>query len=283
MTEPLSIAANVVGITVPALHGVRLLLEDLQQLKEAPKTIKRLSEDIRSVDTSLALLQRVEEREWDLLGASIADESRATISSCMQACTLFRKDLQRWTRHSQGGKLAWQDRTSIGTFKQGQIKAMSGQLQNCRLSINSIVSIATLYNSVRHTHITEEVRRTMSLTQTEVKAAASTTYKQLVVLESKLEELQVSSDEDSEAGSKEGKAELLQQLEEERKALQASRTLLDELLSKAQESAVARAATKGSDSSITVTTVTFGSNNLGQQAGVINGGVHGAVFGGKQT
>lgn len=144
MTDPLSITASVVGITVPALHGVRLLLEDLQQLREAPKTITRLLEDVQSVDTSLNLLRGVEEREWDLLGPSVLEESKSTISSCTQACHLFRTDLHRWTRHSEGGKLAWQDRTSVGFFKQGQIKAMSEQLQNCKLSITSVVSIATL-------------------------------------------------------------------------------------------------------------------------------------------
>jgi hypothetical protein len=92
MTDPLSIAASLVGITVPALHGVRLLSEDLQQLKEAPKTVKRLSEDVQSVETSLKLLQGVGEREWDLLGASVLDKSKATISSCTQACNLFRTD-----------------------------------------------------------------------------------------------------------------------------------------------------------------------------------------------
>jgi hypothetical protein len=144
MADPLSITASVVGITVPALHGIRMLLEDLQQLKEAPKTVKRLLEDVQSVDTSLSLLRGVEDREWDLLGASVVEESKTTISNCTQACNLFRADLQHWTRHSEGGKLAWQDRTSVGFFKQGQIKAISEQLQNCKLSINSVVSIATL-------------------------------------------------------------------------------------------------------------------------------------------
>ena len=132
------------GITVPALHGIRLLMEDLQQLKEAPKTIKRLLEDVQSVETSLKLLQGIEEREWDLFGANVLEKSKTTISSCTQACNLFRTDLQRWTRHSEGGKLAWQDRTSVGFLKQGKIKAMSEQLRNCKLSINSVVSIATL-------------------------------------------------------------------------------------------------------------------------------------------
>jgi hypothetical protein len=50
-------------MTVPALHGTRLLLADLQQLKDAPKTVKRLVEDVRTVDTALKLLQSVEDRE----------------------------------------------------------------------------------------------------------------------------------------------------------------------------------------------------------------------------
>jgi hypothetical protein len=61
------------GIIGPALHATRLLLEDLQQLKDAPKTVKRLVEDMRSVDTALELLQSVEKREWDLLGAGVAE------------------------------------------------------------------------------------------------------------------------------------------------------------------------------------------------------------------
>jgi len=79
MADPLSITASAVGIIVPALHGTRLLLEDLQQLKDAPKTVKRLVED---VDTALKLLQSVEEREWGLLGAGIAEQSETTINSC---------------------------------------------------------------------------------------------------------------------------------------------------------------------------------------------------------
>lgn len=145
MSDPLSITASVVGIIVPALHCTRLLLEDLRQLKDAPKIVKRLVEDVRSVDTALELLRNVEGRDWDLLGAGIAGESKTTISSCTRACDLFRADLQRWTRHSEDGKLAWQDRASVGFFKQGQIKAMSEQLSNCKLTINSVVSIATLW------------------------------------------------------------------------------------------------------------------------------------------
>jgi Fungal N-terminal domain of STAND proteins len=144
MADPLSIAGSLVGITFTALHGIKLLLEDLEKLKDAPETVKRLTEDVQSVDAALKLLQDVEEREWEKLGIGVVEQAKATISNCTQACDLFRADLQRWTNHSEDGRLAWQDRAKVGFFKQGQIKAMSEQLQNCKLSINSVVSIATL-------------------------------------------------------------------------------------------------------------------------------------------
>ncbi len=63
MADPLSIAASVVGVAVPALHGTRLLLDDLQKLKDAPKSIRRLEEDVHSVEVTLTTLQTVEDRE----------------------------------------------------------------------------------------------------------------------------------------------------------------------------------------------------------------------------
>lgn len=144
MSDPLTLAASVVGIVGPALHGTRLLLEDLQQLKDAPKAVKRLQEDVHSVDTALELLKGIEETEWRLIGADVAEQSKTTISSSTQACNLFRLDLQKWTRHSEDGKLAWLDRANVGFFKRDQVMAMSEQLQSCKLAINLIVGVATL-------------------------------------------------------------------------------------------------------------------------------------------
>jgi hypothetical protein len=144
MADPFSVTAGVIGIVVPALHGVRLLLEDLQQLRDASKTVKRLTENVQAVDTALQLLKGVEEREWKLLGEDVAQESKVTISSCTQACNSFRANLQQWTRHSSDGKLVMQDRAKVALLKKGEINTMVEQLANCKLTINTVVSIATL-------------------------------------------------------------------------------------------------------------------------------------------
>ncbi|KAL8637190.1 MAG: hypothetical protein Q9228_005514 [Teloschistes exilis] len=212
MADPLSITASAVGVIVPALHGTRLLLEDLQQLKDAPKTVKCLIDDVHSVHATLELLQGVEDGDWKSLGQSVADQSKATISSCTQACNLFRADLQK-------------------------------------------------YSSVRHSHITEEIKKAISTKQDDVNSAITTSDRQLVVVENKLEELNLSSDDDDVVGSSQGKDE----------------KLLNELLSKSQEEAIAKVAGNQTGS----ITVTFGPQNSGFQAGNINGGVNGMNFGGK--
>ncbi|KAH7305368.1 hypothetical protein BKA65DRAFT_531187 [Rhexocercosporidium sp. MPI-PUGE-AT-0058] len=210
MADPLSITTSVVGIIIPALHGIRLLLRDLQQLSDTPKTIKRLTNDVQSKS----------------LSQNVAKQLKATISSCTQACVLFKADLQ---------------------------------------------------NSVRNSHVTDEIKKTISTRQDEVNNAITTADRQLVVVETKLEELNLSSDDDGAARSNRGKDEVLRQLEEELKGAKASQKLLTELLSKSQEEAIVKVAGTQTGSM----TVSFGANNTGFQAGNINRGVHGMNFGGK--
>lgn len=140
------------------------------------------------------------------------------------------------------------------------------------------MTVPRRYSSVRNSHITEEVLKTVSTKQAEVKGPAiATADKQLVVLEKRFEELEL-SDDDEAAASTQGKNATLQQLEEERKALDVSRKLLEELLAKSQGEVVAKAA-QGNNSA--PTTITFGNHSSGFQAGVIHGGVSAITFGKK--
>lgn len=131
-----------------------------------------------------------------------------------------------------------------------------------------------MYNS----HISEEIKKSISTKQAEVRGAITRADRQLIVLENRLEDMDLGDDvEAGIATEDEDKAEALRQFEEERKALDASRKLLDKLLSKSQEEAVAKAVGNRTPS----TTVTFGDHNSGFQAGTITGGVSGITFRGK--
>jgi DNA-binding transcriptional regulator GbsR (MarR family) len=108
--------------------------------------------------------------------------------------------------------------------------------------------------------------------QAEITNAVGATDEQVVEANKTLEELNTASDNQVQ----EKRADILNTVEEELRALSASRKLLAELLSKVQEDAVTKAAAEPGS-----TTVTFGAQNSGFQAGVINGPISGISFGGK--
>ncbi|KXX74516.1 hypothetical protein MMYC01_206179 [Madurella mycetomatis] len=142
--DPLSITAAIVGIAAPAVHCVHLLLEDLQKIVDAPEILKSLKNDLLSVDQALTSLQAVSDPQWKLLGETVVIQSKAATTSCRESCDRFRTALNRWTRHSEDGKLSLRDRAMVGFLKQGHIKSMSEQLQHCKITLTSVVCIATL-------------------------------------------------------------------------------------------------------------------------------------------
>jgi hypothetical protein len=142
--DPLSITAAVVGITAPTVHCIRLLSEDIQKIVDAPETLKSLRNDLLSVDQALASLQAVSDAQWKSLGQTVVSQSETATTSCKESCDRFRTDLNRWTRHSENGKLSLRDRAMVGFIKQDYVKSMSKQLQHCEISLTAVVSIATL-------------------------------------------------------------------------------------------------------------------------------------------
>jgi len=134
------------------------------------------------------------------------------------------------------------------------------------------------YCSIRHTYITEEIKKTISTKEAEISKAITSTDAQLAEVESALGEIRLTDSANNQSQDKQDITNAVKQIEEERAALDCSRELLKELLSKAREDVIARAARESQDRS---TRVTFGNKNSGFQAGIINGSISGISFGGK--
>lgn len=144
MGEPLSAAAVVVGIVVPAMHGTRLLLNDIEKIREAPATVADLKKDLEGLFLATERLKVVEASELDSLGIAKQSLSGA-ITTCDEACEIFRKDLQRWTKHSKDGNLSRWDRINVAFFQDENIKSLSSRLQTCKTTLILAVSTATLF------------------------------------------------------------------------------------------------------------------------------------------
>jgi hypothetical protein len=110
----------------------------------------------------------------------------------------------------------------------------------------------------------------------EISEAITSTDKQLAEVTNGLGELQPSGAGQGQSQNIEDMANTIKQIEEERSGLDSSRKLLDELLSKAKEEAISKAASEGQNRS---THVTFGNLGKGFQIGTSNAPIHGINFG----
>jgi CRISPR/Cas system CMR subunit Cmr4 (Cas7 group RAMP superfamily) len=129
--------------------------------------------------------------------------------------------------------------------------------------------LAYRHNSVRHTHMTEDLRTAITRLQEDVKRALANADRQLVLLDDKKEDVDRDDDEE------EWKPEKLQLLEERLKAMEASHRLLEELLSQAQEDMIAKAAAEDKSNSSTKSAVVHGDQVSGMKVvGTISGGTY---------
>lgn len=80
------LALGVFGIVVPALQGVRRLLEDIDNIVKAPKDVASLKDDLLSVEMALEGLNAVKPSEREVLGGAATKPFEFAISTCKTAC-----------------------------------------------------------------------------------------------------------------------------------------------------------------------------------------------------
>jgi hypothetical protein len=81
MAEPLTITASIVSITVPALHGIQALLNDVQSITDALKTIQDLEDYLHRLSLALSSLGAMKNGEWEPLGSNLMEEVKSTVSA----------------------------------------------------------------------------------------------------------------------------------------------------------------------------------------------------------
>ncbi|KAI0398796.1 hypothetical protein F4802DRAFT_603613 [Xylaria palmicola] len=278
MPDPLSIAASIVGIAVPALHGTRLLLDDLEKLSDAPETIKNLKGEVRLVEAAINSFLTIPEAQWQVLGTSMVDQSKTTLTTCQKSCEKFKADLAGWTRHSGDGKLVLRDRAHI-VFNKKQIKAMSVEVHGDQVSLNLVASMATLHYSILNARITQDIKASISEKAAEIAGTISSTELQLATVNTELDRLHlgVNASHTSNGGSDQGAEQSI--LGQERAALESCLRLLEALKLKNEEGKE-HAAQKERDQSINAT---FGQNNHGLQQVVNHGSFSNLSFGGPRS
>jgi hypothetical protein len=141
--DPLSITASVVGITTAALQSTRILVKTIDNVKDAPATIKEISADLRAVEF---VLQDLKAKAQDGSSQVIqGDRIAPAIANCDRACKAFQSQVEQWMKHSKEDKIFWITRWKIGLFGQERIKTFKGQLNDCKSTLNVALTTATLF------------------------------------------------------------------------------------------------------------------------------------------
>lgn len=53
------------GIALPALHGIRLLKEDIESIKDAPEAIKDVHRQLELLQLSIESFKSIEREQWE--------------------------------------------------------------------------------------------------------------------------------------------------------------------------------------------------------------------------
>ncbi|KAH7186153.1 uncharacterized protein B0J16DRAFT_305812 [Fusarium flagelliforme] len=141
MADPLSITASIVGIIAATSQGIELLSNTIQNIRNAPESIKSIQTGIQQLKPLLTKLEfGIKEEPTELI---LSTEIRDALGTCNRACTEFNVSLTHWTRHSSGEKTSVLDNAKIGIFRQGRIRVLNEQLCQSIKILNVTLNTAT--------------------------------------------------------------------------------------------------------------------------------------------
>ncbi|MCJ1314317.1 hypothetical protein MMC25_007998, partial [Agyrium rufum] len=229
--DPLSITASVVGITTAALQSAHFLVKIIDNIKDAPGTIKDISADLRAIESVLQDLHAKVQNDSSQIIRS--NQIGPAIENCDRACKAFQFQVERWTKYSKEDKLFWISRWKIGLFGQDRIKTFKGQLKDCKSTLNVALTTATLLAVVSQKELAKEQKgNILKANEADLERELTRVGKEIVEIEQSLQQLTVSGSTEPDEESEQSKQELLQELERQQAASTALRNMCEEALSR---------------------------------------------------
>jgi hypothetical protein len=247
--DPLGIAASVVGITTAALQSAQFLVKTIDNIKDAPGTIKDISADLRAIESVLQDLNvKVQDGSLQIIRSY---QIRPAVENCNRACKAFQLQVERWMKHSKEDKIFWISRWKIGLFGPDRIKTFKGQLSDCKSTLNVALTTATLF-VLPHKHLIllvanrlnrlavasqkelakEQKDSILQANEADLEHELTRQGKEMVEIEQSLQQLTAGGSTEPDGESEQSKHELLQELERQQAASTALRNMCEEALSR---------------------------------------------------
>lgn len=135
--DPLSITASAIGIVTFALQAVKLLNDDIHNIKNAPSTLRGASADLNALEPMLVALQDAAKQRQDLLARH--RRMLLAVENCFDICKSFRQQLRAWSKEDTDGNLTVSSRVKMGLLGEERIKEFRGKLGDCKGTLTLIL------------------------------------------------------------------------------------------------------------------------------------------------
>jgi hypothetical protein len=145
MGDPFSIATGTISIAAVAVQSIAALWREITAIKDAPKVLLDLENDLCAVERVLSPLQL--ESNASLLGEltpEVQDGVKLAISNCQKACDKFQILLGRWIKHSTSNTMHWWDRVRVVLFGEAHIQILRQQLFQSQETLLAAITTANL-------------------------------------------------------------------------------------------------------------------------------------------
>jgi len=230
MSDGLSVAASVLGITSAALQSVQYLSRTIDNIKGVPDVIKTIKVDLNAVEPVLRQLDSA--LQGNASQILLAGEINSAVENCSRACTAFETQLGRWMRYSTEEKTFWVDRWRVGLFGQERIRTFKGQLNDCKGTLSVALNTAGVLTMTRQGCLMEEMKD-MVLRQNEEMLQQNITQadSQRTAIESSLRQFSASDSTQLSEELERNKQELLRELQQQKISNDTLKKMCEEALS----------------------------------------------------
>ncbi|GCB28280.1 hypothetical protein AAWM_11165 [Aspergillus awamori] len=226
--DPFSVALGTLSIAEAALQSINTLIYAINAIKDAPSVIVELKNELAAVNAILIALNDAQrDKKLEALTLEAKTALQLAITNCARACDNFSTKLKQWTKHSNE-KIHWWDRVRIGLFAEATIEALSKQLSCCKSTMSTAVSTAVLLTTATSTSINDTMQSGLREKEITISQRMIEIDEQNTETEKALQQANTAqyTDDSDPSG-------LIEQLQDQRIALDLSRKFLENLLSEA--------------------------------------------------
>lgn len=139
--DPLSVTVGALVIIGAALKSVGSLINIFRAIKDAPKDITALINELTVVRAVLVALH--DAQKYKAPTPEAYDALEKTIENCKSTCEWLGESVKNWIKVSDG-RTHWRKRACSGLLFKEEIKVLRKQPSRCKITVNLAVSTTTL-------------------------------------------------------------------------------------------------------------------------------------------